>query len=150
MSTSMGETNVVPGGDDVTRAGRRCRRSASGPAAVLARLLGAGLWSPADLVEIVGDGWEGQGGQADALATLLYRAIPASDRVALGEVWETATATLADRGEPLSLATAYRLLERWRQLAEERADSWRRPRSQRRKRGRRSVHPSGDLSRVAS
>jgi hypothetical protein len=117
---------------------------------MLARLVAAGVCSPADLVEIVGDGWHGQGGQADALAVLLHRAVPVADRVALGEVWEAATVSLAGRPGPLTLTTAGRLLERWRQLAAERADSWRRPRSQRRKRGRRSVHPMGDLSRVAS
>ena len=149
-SRSIPESNASPGYDGVGAAGQRCRRPASGPSMVLARLFTSSVWSPADLVEIVGDGWEGQRGQADALATLLYRVIPAADRVALGEVWETATASLAGRREPLTLVKADRLLERWRQLANERADSWRRPRSQRRKQGRRSVHPSGDLSRVAS
>jgi hypothetical protein len=150
MTTSMDEQNHDVNGGGVKGGRRRCRRSASGPAAVLARLLAAGGWSPADLVEIVGDGWNGQAGQADALAVLLHRAVPAADRVALGEVWEAATISLAGLPGPLTLAKAGRLVDRWRELAYERADSWRRPRSQRRKRGRRSVHPMGDLSRVAS
>lgn len=116
----------------------------------MARLLAAGIWSPADLVEIVGDGWGGRGCQSEALAALLHRAVPAHNRVALGEVWESATASLAGRPGPLPLSTADRLIEQWMRLAGERADSWLRPRSQRRKKGRRSVHPMGDLSRVAS
>lgn len=142
------ETNMGAGG--VTGSRRRCQHAAGGPAAVLARLLAAGVWSPRDLVEIVGDGWRGEDAQADALATLLYRAVPSGDRVALGEVWEVAMASLTERPGPLTPTAAGRLLERWRQLAGERADSWHRPRSQRRKQGRRSVHPMGDLSRVAS
>jgi hypothetical protein len=130
---------------------RGCRSSCrSGLASVMTRLLGGGAWSPADLVEIVGSAWRGESYQADALAALLYRAVPATDRVALGEVWEAATASLVGRPGPLTLLAAGRLLERWRQLAGERTDSWRRPRSQRRKQGRRSVHPMGDLSRVGS
>jgi hypothetical protein len=101
-------------------------------------------------MEIVGSGWRGEIEQADGLAALLRRVVPPADLASLGEVWETATASLAAHHGPLTVSVADRLLERWRQLAQERADSWRRPRSQRRKRGRRSVHPMGDLSRVAS
>jgi hypothetical protein len=125
-------------------------RSRSGLATVVTRLLGGGAWSPADLVEIVGSGWRGEADQADGLAALLRRMVPPAELASLGEVWETATASLAAQHGPVTVSAADRLLERWRQLAEERADSWRRPRSQRRKQGRRSVHPSGDLSRVAS
>lgn len=120
-----------------------------GLVAVVVRLLGADGWSPADLVAIVGSGWRDDASQSDALAALLRRAVPPDDLVALGDVWETAAASLARRSGPLTLRGADRLVGEWLALAAERADSWRRPRSQRRKRGRRSECPVGDLSRAA-
>jgi hypothetical protein len=119
-------------------------------ATVVVRLLGGGAWSPADLVEIVGSGWRDDAGQSNALAALLRRAVPFRDLVALSEVWETAVASLTRGRGPLTVTGADRLVGEWLALATERADAWRRPRSQRGKPGRRSERPAGDLSRAAS
>jgi hypothetical protein len=117
-------------------------------ATVIVRLLSGGPWSPADLVEIVGSGWRDDAGQSDALAILLRRAVPSGNLVALADAWETAAASLTRWRGPLTVTAADQLVGESLALAAERADAWRRPRSQRPRRGRRSERPAGDLSRA--
>jgi hypothetical protein len=107
-------------------------------------------WAAEQLAGIVGSGWQAGAAQAEALAGLLRRAMPSADLVALGEVWEAAGAALSRRSGPLSVAAADDLVAGWLRFAARRADEWRRPRDQRPKQGRASVHPTADLSRVVA
>ena len=116
----------------------------------MARTTSPNPWAAEQLVGIVGSGWQASAAQAEALAGLLRGAMPGADLVALGEVWEAAGAALSRRCGPLSAAAADHLIAGWLRLGTNRADEWRRPRDQRPKRGRASVRPTGDLSRVVA
>jgi hypothetical protein len=112
----------------------------------MARVLSLGIWSPEDLVDIVGTGWTNDPCQADALAVLLRAVLPASHLAALGEVWTDAVASLAANPGELALADAVHLIHLWCRQAASRSEEWRRPRRQRRRHRRRSEHPAGDLA----
>lgn len=124
-------------------AGIQARRPGS---LALTRRLALGIWSPSDLLGIVGAGWTGEPGQAEALAAFVRAAVPRHHHVALGEIWTIATSSLADQKSPPTAADAARLVYLWRRQAARRADEWRRPRSQRPKKGRRSERPVSDLT----
>lgn len=130
--------------------GRQKRaRPRVGPSATLARLLSNGLWSPVDLVELLGSGWADEPDQAEALAALLRLAIPPAHHVALSDVWTEAIESVRCSG-PLDRSAASRLLKRWQARAQRRADEWRRPRSQRPKKAGRCELPAGALAGQAA
>ena len=84
------------------------------------------------------------------MAALLQQALPARDRVALGDVWEAAVSALSVRQGPLTRASATHLLARWLRLGANRAEEWRRPRDQRPKQGRPHVRLAGDVSELVT